>query len=82
MGWVSSQPHAIQIPEKDGVYLETAGNPKFSLSAGLFPGFTGPFTFPDTFWAQLGPTRFWCRAVDPETGDSLAAWRIAKCPAT
>ena len=75
-------PPTIEIPEHDGVYLETAGNPKFSLAAAMFPGSTGAFTFPDIFWGALGEMSFWCRAVNPETGDTLRAWRISKCPAT
>jgi len=73
---------AIEIPETAGVYLETAGNPKFSLAAAVFPERGGPFTFPDIFWQALGAMTFWCRAVDPETGDTLRAWRITKCPGT
>ena len=73
---------AIEIPETAGVYLETAGNPKFSLAAAVFPERSGSFTFPDIFWQALGAMTFWCRAVDPETGDTLRAWRITKCPGT
>lgn len=75
----AAEPPTISIPDVEGVYLETAGNPKFSLAAGVFPGVAGPFTFPVTFWDELGPMEFWCRAVDPATGDSLRAWKIVKC---
>ncbi|MEE2713212.1 MAG: glycosyltransferase [Planctomycetota bacterium] len=78
----ADQPPTISIPDVEGVYLETAGNPKFSLAAGVFPGVAGPFTFPVTFWGQLGTMEFWCRAVEPATGDSLRTWKIVKCPAT
>lgn len=75
-------PPTLTIPDVEGAYLETSGNPKFNLAAGVFPGDVGTFTLPDTFWGQLGPMEFWCRAVDPTTGDSLRAWKIVKCPAS
>lgn len=75
-------PPTIQVPDVEGVYLETAGNPKFSLAAAIYPESGGAFTFADIFWGALGEMTFWCRAVQPDTGDTLHAWRITKCPGT
>jgi len=74
----SSEPPELDVPEAEGVFLEIAGNPQFSLAAGLFPGRPGPYRPPRSFWTQLGPGRYWVRAVDPSTGDALRAWAVVR----
>jgi hypothetical protein len=76
----AQSPPTLPVPPVTGAYLEIAGNPLFSLTAAIFPGGPGPFTLPHGFWEDLAPTSYWCRAVDPLTGDSLRTWRITKCP--
>ena len=68
----------LPVPEGDGVYLEIAGNPQFTLAVGIFPGRSGEYRLPSSFWDELGPNRYWCRAVDPSTFDTAAAWTINK----
>lgn len=72
-----AEPPLLQIP--GGSYMEVSGNPKFSLAVGIFPP-PGEYRFPAGFWEPLPPASYWVRAAAAETGDTLAAWRIDKCP--
>lgn len=68
----------LEVPDVPGAYLEFAGNARFSLAAGIFPEAAGAFTLPSAFWNDLAPVRYWARAVDPRTGDTLRAWSMQR----
>lgn len=74
----TAEPPTLDVPEGDGVFLEIAGNPQFTLAAGMFPSGPGPYAPPADFFSQLGPGSYWLRAVDPSTGDALRAWSLIK----
>lgn len=62
--------------------LEVAGNPQFTLAVGIIPSSPGAYRLPDSFWEQLGPGRYWMRAVDLRTFETLKAWLLNKTPST
>lgn len=62
----------------DAYYVEFAGNPIFTLAAGLFPREDGPFSVAQGMWDQLGPGRYYIRAVDRETLETFATWTVVK----
>jgi hypothetical protein len=68
----------IEVADIAGAFVEIAGNPQFTLAAGMFPGRAGPFEVPSTFFAGLGPGIYWIRTVDPASGDTIRAWRVRK----
>jgi hypothetical protein len=71
-------PPVVDVPNKNGVFLEIAGNPQFTLAAGMFPKGPGPYALPSEFYGQLGPGSYWIRAVDPKDGATLDAWALTK----
>jgi GT2 family glycosyltransferase len=73
-------PPSLPIGAVPGEYLEIAGNPQFTLAAGIFPGRSGPFEVPAGFFQELGDGTYWMRTVDPSTSDTLRVWRILKTP--
>ncbi|MAG55061.1 MAG: hypothetical protein CMJ83_02095 [Planctomycetes bacterium] len=78
----TSTPPTLDLPEGEDVYVEVAGNPKFSLTVGIFPGRAGPYELPMSFWLELANIDYWCRAASVRTGDTIKVWRLTKCPAT
>ena len=71
----------LPLPDVPGAYVEVAGNPHFTLAVGILPpSGTRTFRIPVSFWNQLGPGTYWFRAADPESHETLEAWRIIKCP--
>ncbi|MEZ6194195.1 MAG: glycosyltransferase family 2 protein [Planctomycetota bacterium] len=59
-------------------FIEMAGNPIFTLAAGFFPREAGGFTVTPQMWQQLPAARYYLRAVDRETFDTLRAWQVVK----
>lgn len=68
----------LPVPNVEGVFLEVAGNPQFTLAVGLFPPAGRDFVFPSGFWDQLGPNHYWVRLVDPANFETVKAWMITK----
>ena len=71
----------IEVADVPGAFVEIAGNPQFTLAAGVFPDRHGPFEIPADFFAELGPGAYWLRTVDPRTGDTIQVWRVQKTSA-
>ncbi|HMS17032.1 MAG TPA: glycosyltransferase family 2 protein [Planctomycetota bacterium] len=71
-------PPVLEIPKDENLYLEVSGNPKFSLTVGIFPP-AGSYQFARGFWEPLPNTSYWVRLASAETGDTIRAWRIDKC---
>jgi GT2 family glycosyltransferase len=71
----------VPIDRTPGAFVEIAGNPQFTLAAGMFPRGEGLYEVPPGFFAQLGPGSYWVRSVDPATGDTIRAWRVLKTSA-
>jgi GT2 family glycosyltransferase len=69
---------SIDVGATPGAFVEIAGNPQFTLAAGMFPDGPGPFAIPAGFFAGLGPGVYWIRTVDPASGDPIKVWRLQK----
>jgi GT2 family glycosyltransferase len=76
------RPPVLPVDDVPGAYLEIAGNPQFTLAAGIFPRAPGPFEIPARFFAELGAGEYWLRTVDPATAGTLRVWRIVKTSGT
>jgi GT2 family glycosyltransferase len=72
------RPPELAISDVPGTYLEIAGNPQFTLAAGIFPGGPGPFPLPARFYDELGAGSYWLRTIDPSTWDTIRVWCISK----
>jgi GT2 family glycosyltransferase len=71
----------ISVGDAPGLFVEIAGNPQFTLAAGIFPDRPGAFEIPPGFFAELGPGTYWIRTVDPKSADTVRAWRVRKTSA-
>jgi GT2 family glycosyltransferase len=71
-------PPALDVADVPGAYVEIAGNPQFTLAAGMFPARAGRFELPARFFRELGPATYWLRTVDPATHETLRVWRLRK----
>ena len=68
----------IDVADVPDAFVEIAGNPQFTLAAGMFPDGPGPFEIPAGFFSGLGPGAYWIRTVDPASGDPIRAWLVRK----
>jgi GT2 family glycosyltransferase len=72
---------SVPVDDVPGAFVEIAGNPQFTLAAGMYPDGPGPYEVPAEFFSGLGPGSYWIRTVDPRSGDTIRAWRVRKTSA-
>jgi hypothetical protein len=74
----ATEPPTLTIDDAPGAYVEIAGNPQFTLAAGMFPERAGPFRLPSRFFDELGAGVYWLRTLDPASHRTLRVWRVTK----
>lgn len=74
-----TRPPSIEVPIEGAFYLELSMDPMFFLGGGIVRT-ANPFRFSERTWESIGELRYYLRAVEVATMETIRVWSFERVP--